>query len=116
MAFTSKHIEPTSFRARIFWSLVPILCILFLLLGFVDLYQQREVAQEEINTRAKTMAENLAFSSRLGVLTEDKWLLETALQSVTGAADFAYVWIYGETWRPLVTASAKFNDLKPVNA
>jgi signal transduction histidine kinase len=82
------------------------------LLGFVDLYQQKQLAQEELNTRAKSMAENLAFSSRLAVLTEDKWLLDAALQSVTAAADFGYVWIYGEKWKPLVHALGKLADLK----
>jgi signal transduction histidine kinase len=96
-----------SFRARIFWSLIPIFCVLFVVLGLVDLYQQRQLAEEEVSKRAQTMAENLAYSSRLAVLTEDKWLLEAALQSVTGSADFSYVWIYGERWTPLVHADAK---------
>jgi signal transduction histidine kinase len=96
-----------SFRSRIFWSLVPIFCVLFVLLGVVDLYQQRQLAEEEMTKRAQSMAENLAYSSRLAVLTEDRLLLEAALQSVTGAADFAYVWIYGERWTPLINAGGK---------
>jgi signal transduction histidine kinase len=75
-----------------------------MLLGVVDLYQQRHLAEEEITKRAQSMAENLAYSSRLAVLTEDKLLLEAALQSVTSAADFAYVAIYGERWAPLINA------------
>ena len=94
----------TTFRARVFWSLVPILCVLLVFIGFVDFYEQKRLAEDEIKGRARSMAENLAYSGRLGVLTEDKWLLEAALQSVTGAADFAYVWIYGEKWKPLVHA------------
>jgi len=86
------------------------------LIGFIDLYQQKELAEDEVNKRARTMAENLAYSSRLAVLTEDKRLLESALHSVTGAADFAYVWIYGEKWTPLVQAAGKAVDLKPLNA
>lgn len=79
-----------------------------MLLGAVDLYQQRQLAEEEITKRAQAMAENLAYSSRLAVLTEDRWLLDAALQSVTGAADFAYVWIYGERWTPLINAGGKY--------
>jgi signal transduction histidine kinase len=105
-----------SLRARIFWSLIPIFCVLFVLLGFVDLYQQRQLAEEEINKRAQTMAENLAYSSRLAVLTEDRLLLEAVLQSVTGAADFAYVSIYGEKWTPLVKAGAKHIDSTVLSA
>jgi len=97
----------TSFRARIFWSLVPIFFALFVLLGVVDLYQQGQLAEEEVAKRAQSMAENLAYSSRLAVLTEDKSLLNAALQSVTGVADFAYVSIYGERWTPLINAKRK---------
>lgn len=103
-----------SFRARIFWSLIPSFCVLFALLGFVDFYRQKQLTEEEINRRAQAMAENLAYSSRLAVLTEDRRLLEAALQSVTGADDFAYVWIYGEKWTPLVSAGAQRFDLKSV--
>ena len=110
MARGRKMIELTSFRARIFWSLVPILCVLFLLLGAVDLYQQKQLAEEEITRRAQSMAETLAYGSRLAVLTEDRLLLESALQSVTGSADFAYVSVYGEKWTPLVDAGSKNVD------
>ena len=106
----------TTFRARVFWSLVPIFCLLFVFVGFVDLHKQKQLAEDEIIERAKSMAENLAYSSRLAVLTGDKLLLEAALQSVTGAADFAYVWIYGERWTPLVTESSKHVDLKRLKA
>lgn len=106
----------TSFKTRIFWSLIPTFCVLFILLGLVDLYQQRQLAREEISARAKSMAENLAYSSKLAVLTEDKRLLTAALQSVTGGADFAYVWIYGDKWRPLAHAPGKLIDLSRINA
>ena len=104
--------QPNTFRARVFWSLIPICFILFVLIGFVDLFQQKHLAEDEIKKRAKSMAENLAYSSRLAVLTEDKWLLAAALQSVTGAADFAYVWIYGEKWSPLIHAAGQSVDLR----
>jgi signal transduction histidine kinase len=105
-----------SFRLRIFWSLVPIFCVLFVFVGLVDLYKQKQLAEDEINERAKSMAENLAYASRLAVLTEDKWLLEAALHGVTGAADFAYILIYGEKWTPLVQAAGKNVDFEIVNA
>ena len=73
-----------------------------MLLGVVDLYQQKQLAEEEITRRAQSMVETLAYSSRLAVLTEDTLLLESAIQSVTGAADFAYVWVYGEKWMPFM--------------
>jgi hypothetical protein len=105
----------STFRARVFWSLIPIFCVLVVFIGFVDLYEQKQLAEDEVNWRARSMAENLAYSSRLAVLTEDKRLLEAALHSVTGAADFAYVFIYGEKWTPLVQAAGKSVDIKRVN-
>ena len=105
-----------SFRSRIFWSLVPILCVLLVFIAFVDLYKQKQLAEDEITERAKSMAENLAYASRLAVLTEDKWLLEAGLKSVTSAADFAYVFVYGEKWMPLVQAAAKSVDLRQMSA
>jgi signal transduction histidine kinase len=107
MAYGKRTVKLTTFRARVFWSLVPIFFLLFLLLGFVDLYQQKQVAEEEVNRRANAMAQDLAYSSRLAVLTGDRALLESVLQSVTGAVDFAYVWIYGDRWTPLVSTGAK---------
>jgi len=103
-----------SFRARVFCSLVPIFCVLLAILGLVDFYKQKQVVTDELNERAKSMAENLAYASRLAVLTEDRLLLEAALQSVANTADFAYVSIYGEKWTPLVTAGTKHVDLKTV--
>src|SRR5687768_8168621 len=110
-----RIISLASLRARIFWSLIPIFSVLFVFVGFVDLFKQKQLAENELSERAKSMAENLAHASRLAVLTEDKWLLETALQSATGAADFAYVLIYGEKWKPLVSAVGKNFELKSVN-
>jgi hypothetical protein len=104
------------FRVRIFWSLVPIFCVLLIFISFVDFYEQKRLAEDELSSRAKSMAENLAYSTRLGVLTEDKRLLEAALQSVTGAADFAYVWVYGEQQRPLIQFFGKLFDAKHVIA
>ena len=105
-----------TFRARVFCSLLPIFCILFVFIGFVDLYEQRRLARDEVKQRAKSMAEQLAYSSRLAVLTEDKWLLEAPLSSVTNVADVAYVWIYGEKWTPLVQSVRKPVDLKQLRA
>jgi signal transduction histidine kinase len=105
-----------TFRARVFWSLVPIFCVLLVFISLVDFYEQKRLAEDELRSRARSMAENLAYSVRLGVLTEDKWLLEAALQSVTGAADFGYVWIYGEKRAPLIQFFGKLIDTKNTDA
>ena len=116
MFLRDRNSKLPSFRARVFWSLVPIFCALFVFVGFVDLYRQKQLAEDEINARAKSITENLAYTSRLAVLTEDKWLLEAALQSAAGTADFAYVLIYGEKWTPLAQAVGKGFDFKNVKS
>jgi len=102
----------STFRARVFWSLIPIILLLVMLLGVVDLYQQRRLTEEEFVKRGETMAANLASSSKLAVFTEDRSLLESSRRSVTGDADFAYVLIYGEDWKILVDAGKQITDVK----
>ena len=94
----------SSFRSRVFWSLIPVFLILFVFIGFVDFHRQSNLAEDEVRERAKSMAENLANAARLAVLTEDNWLLNAALQGVTGAVDFSYVIVYGERWKTLAKA------------
>ncbi len=101
-----------TFRARVFWSLIPIIILLITLLGVIDLYQQRRQAEEEFMKRGRAMAANLAFSSELGVFGEDRSLLESALRGVTGDADFAYVLIYGEDWRILASDGRQLANMK----
>ncbi len=72
-----------------------------MLLGVIDFRQQRHLAEEEFIKRGEAMAANLAQGSKLAVFTENEFLLNSAMKSVTGDADFAYVLIYGEDWKIL---------------
>ena len=101
-----------TFRARVFWSLIPIILLLIILLGVIDLHQQRRLAEEEFMERGQTMAANLAYSSELGVFGEDRSLLESAMRGVAGDADFAYVLIYGEDWRILANEGRQVTNVK----
>jgi signal transduction histidine kinase len=101
-----------TFRARVFRSLIPSILLLVILLGVVDFYQQRRLAEEEFVKRGETMAANLASSSKLAVFTEDRSLLESSLRSVTGDGDFAYALIYGGDWKILVDAGKQVTDVK----
>ncbi len=58
------------------------------------------------------MAANLAQGSKLAVFTENEFLLNSAMKSVTGDADFAYVLIYGEDWKILATPERQATDVK----
>jgi signal transduction histidine kinase len=80
--------------------------VLFILLAVVDFQQHRRLTEEEFIKRVETIVVNLAETSRVAVLTGDKQLVETVMKSVTGAEDFAYVWIYGENWNPLYNHAA----------
>jgi len=103
---------PRTFRARVFWSLIPIILLLVILLGVVDLRQHRRLAEGELMERGQTMAANLARGSKLAVFTEDRQLLEFSMRSVTGDANFAYVLIYGEDWKVLAEAGELITSVK----
>ncbi|MCZ6622631.1 MAG: response regulator [Deltaproteobacteria bacterium] len=93
----------STFRARIFWSLIPIILFLFIVLGVIDLSKHKQLGEEEFMKRGQVMAANLAYSSELGVFAEDDQLLESSLLGVIGDADVAYVFIYGEDGMLLAT-------------
>ncbi len=94
---------PSTFRARIFWSLIPIVLFLFIVLGVIDLSQHKQLGEEEFMKRGQVMAANLAYSSELGVFAEDEQLLESSLRGVMGDVDVAYVFIYSEDGTLLAT-------------
>ena len=94
---------PSTFRARIFWSLIPIILFLFIVLGVIDLSQHKQLGEEEFMKRGQVMAANLAYSSELGVFAEDDQLLESSLRGVMGDVDVAYVFIYNEDGTLLAT-------------
>ena len=101
----------STFRARIFWSVIPIVLALFLLLGGISLWWQKGLAEEEFMKRGQTMAANLAYSSELGVLAEDGRLLQSAMRAVVGDPDVAYVIIYREDGRILVVGGRQVGEL-----
>jgi signal transduction histidine kinase len=101
----------STFRARIFWSVIPIVLSLFLLLGGISLWWQKGLAEEEFMKRGQAMATNLASSSELGVLAEDGRLLESAMRGVVGDPDVAYVFIYREDGKILVKGGTQVSAL-----
>ncbi len=92
----------STFRARIFWSVIPIVLSLFLLLGGISLWWQKGLAEVEFKKRGQALAANLAHSSELGVLAEDGRLLDSAMRGVVGDPDVAYVFIYREDGKILI--------------
>jgi signal transduction histidine kinase len=92
---------PSTFRARIFWSVVPIVVVLLLAQGGLSIYQHRRLLTEEFRRRAQAMSENLAATSELAVYTEDPALVEGLVRSAASDPDVAYVVVYGEGGRRL---------------
>ena len=106
----------STFRARIFWSVIPIVLVLFLLLGGISLWWQRGLAEQEFMKRGQAMAANLASSSELGVLAEDGRLLTSAMQGVVGDPDIAFVFIYREDGKILVKGGRQVGGLAGLSA
>jgi len=87
---------PSTFRARIFWSIIPIFLVLFGLLGAINFQQQSRMVKSQFMKRGEVMVHNLAYSAELGVFAENAQLLEPSIHGVEVDADIAYVFIYGE--------------------
>src|SRR5215475_4347205 len=91
----------TSFRARIFWSVIPLVLALLAFHGIMDLREHRRLVESEFMKRGAAIAGNLAHSSELGVFAEDRQQLEAAIRGVVGDPDVAYVLIYSDDRRLL---------------
>ncbi len=86
----------SSLRARIFWTIVPVFLLLFLLIGFISVRRQTEVARAEFIKRGQTTAANLGGIAELGVLSEVASHLDAPLRAVQAESDVSYVFIYSE--------------------
>ena len=62
-----------TFRARIFWSFIPIIILMVILLGVIDFRVQRRLAEEEFIKRGDAVAANLAQASKVAGLTPCSW-------------------------------------------
>jgi signal transduction histidine kinase len=109
----------SSFRARIFWSVVPIVVSFLVFQGWMNVREHRRLVTEEFEKRGRALASNLGFASELGALSEDKQLLETTMRGVLRNPDVAYVVIHGGDGRILanggrpVTVEAQLGEMVP---
>jgi signal transduction histidine kinase len=103
----------STFRARIFWTVIPFLIALLLFHGVMDLREHRRLVTEQFMKRGQAMAGNLAYSGELGVFAEDRQLLESSMRGVIGDPDVAYVVIYGEGGKILAQAGRQVGELEP---
>jgi signal transduction histidine kinase/CheY-like chemotaxis protein len=86
----------SSFRARIFWSVIPVVLSLLVIHAVMDITEHRRLVVNEFTKRGTALAQSLAETSELGVLTEDSHELDTATRGVLGNPDVSYVAVYGE--------------------
>src|SRR5215470_1567240 len=56
----------TSFRARVFWSVVPIIVGFLIFQSWMNIREHRRLVTEEFEKRGQALAANLGFASELG--------------------------------------------------
>src|SRR5438046_10397024 len=65
----------SSFRARVFWSVVPIVVSFLVFQAWMNIREHRRLVTEEFEKRGRALAANLGFASELGAVSEDAQLL-----------------------------------------
>jgi len=93
----------TSFRARVFWSVVPIIVGFLIFQSWMNIREHRRLVTEEFEKRGQALAANLGFASELGALSEDTQLLLVAMRGTLRNPDVAYVIIHGGDGRVLAS-------------
>src|SRR4029450_6077084 len=91
----------SSFRARVFWSVVPIVVLFLVFQAWMNIREHRRLVTEEFEKRGQALAANLGFGSELGALSEDTELLMVAMRGTLRNPDVAYVIIHAGDGRAL---------------
>jgi signal transduction histidine kinase/HAMP domain-containing protein len=93
----------SSFRARVFWSVVPIVVVFLVFQAWMNIREHRRLVTEEFEKRGQALAANLGFASELGALSEDSQLLVVAMRGTLRNPDVSYVVIHGGDGRVLAS-------------
>jgi signal transduction histidine kinase/HAMP domain-containing protein len=104
----------SSFRARVFWFVVPILVSFVVFQGWVNVREHRRLVTEEFEKRGRALASNLGFASELGAFSEDRQLLEAAMRGTIKNPDVAYVVIHGTGGRVLASGGRRVTIEAPL--
>ncbi len=91
----------SSFRARVFWSVVPVVVSFLVFQGWMNVREHRRLVTKEFEKRGLALASNLSFASELGVFSEDARLLEAAMRGTLRNPDVSYVLIHSRAGRVL---------------
>jgi signal transduction histidine kinase/HAMP domain-containing protein len=100
----------STFRAKIFWSVIPVILALLIFHAFMDLREHRRLVESEFTKRGLGMAASLGQGSELGVLAENRGLLESSISGIVGDPDVAYVFIHADDGRVLATGGKAVDD------
>ena len=100
----------STFRSRVFWSVIPILLGLSVLYAILDLRERQGLAESEFLKRGRAMVANLADTSKLAVYAEDQRLLASSIQGVVGDPDVAYVVVYDGNAKVLAAAGRQLDE------
>ena len=101
----------SSFRARVFWSVVPIVVVFLVFQAWMNIREHRRLVTEEFEKRGRALAANLGFASELGALSEDTQLLLVAMRGTLRNPDVAYVVIHGGDGRVLASGG-RYNECR----
>ena len=91
----------SSFRARVFWSVVPIVVSFLVFQGWMNVREHRRLVTGEFEKRGRELASSLGFASQLGVFSEDTQRLEAAIRGTLRTPDVSYVLIHSRDGRIL---------------
>jgi signal transduction histidine kinase len=91
----------SSFRARIFWSVVPVVVSFLVFQGWMNVREHRLLVTREFEKLGRALASNLGFASELGAFSEDTQLLEAAMRGTLRNPDVSYVLIHNRDGRVL---------------
>jgi hypothetical protein len=84
----------SSFRTRVFWSVVPIVVSFLVFQAWMNIREHRRLVTEEFEKRGRALAANLGFASELGAFSEDTQLLAVAMRGALRNPDVAYVIVH----------------------
>ena len=97
----------SSFRARVFWFVVPIVVSFVVFQGWMSVREHRRLVTEEFEKRGRALASNLGFASELAAFSEDRQLLEAAMRGTIKIPDVAYVVIHAADGRVLASGGRR---------
>src|SRR2546422_7466893 len=100
-------------RARVFWSVGPIVVSFLVFQAWMNIREHRRLVAEEFEKRGRALAANLGFASELGAFSEDAQLLGVAMRGALRNPDVAYVIVHAGDGRILASGGRHVTAVSP---